>query len=133
MFCEKPDGSDLFLEVSSLSKEGVYKEAVRGLAFMTGAYFGAHTGREEPFSIRGSSDEEILVLLLEEVLFRNSKDGNTRLPVSVHGEKGNLTGRFVLYKPFFTGALLTVKGVTWHGLSFIFEGSCWRATLLFDL
>ena len=133
MFRERPHGSDLSLEVTALSRDALFREAARGLAFITGAYYGSRTGEEERAVFRGESDEECLVLLLEEILYRQSRDGKIRYPAVLHWTEGTLETVLTLYSPFLSGYGLPVKGVTWHGLSVSFNGDFWQGSLLFDL
>jgi len=133
MFREKSHGSDLSLEIVSLTREGLFKETARGLAFMTGVYFGVQEGQEERVIFRGESDEELLVLLLEEILYRQSLDGMLRLPLFLCRKEESLEAAFALFTPFISGPQLFVKGVTWHGLSFISKGAFWQASVIFDL
>ena len=106
MFREKPHGSDLSLEVTALTREALFQEAARGMAFMTGAYYGTRTGEEETAAFHGESDEELLVLFLEEILYRQSQDGKARLPVSLHWKKGAVEAAFALFTPFLSGSRL---------------------------
>jgi SHS2 domain-containing protein len=96
---------------------------------------GVSASRSVVFTLDPAGDEELLVRLLEEVIYLVDVDGI--VPVDAHVEAaagGGLRGRFdvaSLAADMVIGP--APKAVAWHELSFGQQGSGWRCRVTIDV
>jgi SHS2 domain-containing protein len=87
------------------------------------------------FSLDPAGDEELLLPLLEEVIYLVDVHGV--VPTDVHVEAaadGGLFGRFDVAS-LAPGMVIgpAPKAVAWHGLSLVAEGDAWRCRVTIDV
>jgi SHS2 domain-containing protein len=126
--------ADLRVEAWAATREECLAQAVLGVveAFVdpTGA---SHLARRD-LTVRANSDEDLLVALLEEVVYRLDTDGQVPADVELTAAPGGLSGRMhmadVASLPV-VGA--SPKAVTWHGLAFTHDSVGWRCSVTLDV
>jgi SHS2 domain-containing protein len=94
-----------------------------------------HTGREQQVSVQAEGLEELLVVWLEELLFRSESEGLAFLDFSV-AEMGEQSLSGVAKGVSSEGIELVgppIKAVTYHDLEVAETESGWRARVIFDV
>ena len=128
-----PHAADVVVEAWAPTKPACLAEAVRGLVAVFADTAGIVASRSVAFTLGPAGDEELLVRLLEEVIFLVEVDGV--VPVGAQVEPtpdGRLRGRFDL-APVEPAMVIgpVPKAVAWHQLSFAPGQTGWvcRATI----
>ena len=127
--------ADLMIEAWGLTRLACFEEAVRALVETFADTSDAATDEPVRISIEPASDEEMLVSLLEEVIYVVDVFG--RVPVHVtleETEDGGLDGAFDVARVEAVGPAGAVpKAVARHALSFAHEGERWLARATIDV
>jgi SHS2 domain-containing protein len=128
-----PHTADVVVEAWAPTKPACLAKAVRGLVAVFADTAGVVASRSVVFTLGPAGDEELLVRLLEEVIFLVEVDGV--VPVGVQVEPtpdGRLRGRFDV-APVEAAIVIgpVPKAIAWHQLSFALEETGWvcRATI----
>lgn len=130
-----PHTADVVLEAWAPSRERCLAEAVRGLVAVFADTAGMVAGRSVGFTLGRAGDEELLVRLLEEVIYLVEVEG--LVPVEVHVEPaadGGLGGRFDVV-PLAPAMVVgpAAKAVAWHQLSFAPGRAGWTCRVTVDV
>lgn len=130
-----PHTADVVIEAWAPTRVGCYAEAVRGLVDTFADTSQVVVTESAPLRIEPASDEELLVTLLEEVIFLLDVLG--MLPAGVlvdEAADGGLGGMLDLAP--VNGAVLVgavPKAVSRTGLTFGFDGELWTARATVDV
>jgi SHS2 domain-containing protein len=123
---------ELELLVSDATLEGLYAEAVRGLAREVAEEEPAGGEEERALELHSSGPDTLLADLLNEVVFLMETEGFLPSRLVVHEVaggrlRGTLAGRAGLdVRPL-------VKAATYHDLRVWREGGLWRARVILDV
>ena len=130
-----PHTADVVVEAWAPTRLGCFAEAVRGLVASFADTAGAAPGGAVEFALDPAGDEELLVRLLEEVVYLVDVDGVVPTGTQVEAAAGGgLRGRFevALLAP---GMVIgpAPKAVAWHELSLGRQGAGWRCQVTIDV
>ncbi len=130
-----PHTADLIVEAWGPSRTRCLEEAVRGLAATVVHAREGATAHRRPVHVAAGRDDEVLVAVLQEVIYVIDVDGE--VPVAAHlavDDEGDLGGWFEvvdLAEVEATGAV--PKGVSRHQLALTESGGTWRCRALIDV
>ena len=130
-----PHTADVVVQAWAPTRAACLAEAVRGLVAVFADTGGAVASRSVAFTLGPAGDEELLVRLLEEVIYLVEVDGV--VPVDAHVEPtadGGLRGRFGV-TPLEPAMVIgpAPKAVAWHQLSFAPGHSGWVCRVMVDV
>jgi SHS2 domain-containing protein len=130
-----PHTADVVVEAWAPTRAACLAEAVRGLVAVFADTAGVVASRSVAFTLGPAADEELLVRLLEEVIYLVEVDGV--VPVDVRVEltpDGGLRGRLDV-APLAPAMVIgpAPKAVAWHELSLVPEGGGWRCRVTVDV
>jgi SHS2 domain-containing protein len=115
--------------------EGCLAETVRGLVSIVADIGGLDPYRTVPFSFDPAPDADLVVALLDEVIF--VLDTEDAVPVGVtmtRREDGGVTGEFGVVDRAGVSVVGPVpKAVTRHGLRFEHDDSTWQCEVVVDV
>jgi SHS2 domain-containing protein len=130
-----PHTADLTVAAWAPSREECLAEAVRGLVGSFADTTGTAAERRLPFTCRPGPDAELLVCLLEEVIYL--LDTLDAVPVGVVvavATDGGLTGHFdVADRATVRPVGPAPKAITRHGLRIGVAAGAWRCTVTIDV
>ncbi len=113
-----PHTADLRIEAWARTREGCLAEAVRGLVGSFATVAGRQPCRRVSCAMAARRDEDLLVTLLDEVIYRLDADGESPVSVAVRrGPEGGVAVSFALLPVAaaeITGAV--PKATSLHGL-----------------
>lgn len=130
-----PHTADVVVEAWAPTRAACLAEAVRGLVAVFADTAGVAASRSVAFTLDPAGDEELLVRLLEEVIYLVDVDGV--VPVDTHVEPaadGGLCGGFDV-APLALGMVIgpAPKAVAWHQLSFARGQAGWVCRVMIDV
>jgi SHS2 domain-containing protein len=130
-----PHTADVAIEAWAPTRAACLAEAVRGLVAVFADTSGVVAGRSVAVTLAPASDEELLVRLLEEVIYLVEVDG--MVPVDAHLEPaadGGLRGRLEV-APVAPAMVVgpAPKAVAWHELSFAPGRTGWSCRVTVDV
>jgi SHS2 domain-containing protein len=130
-----PHTADVVVQAWAPTRAACLAEAVRGLVAVFADTAGVVGSRSVAFTLGPAGDEELLVRLLEEVIYLVEVDGV--VPVDVRVEltpDGGLRGRLDV-APLEAAIVIgpAPKAVAWHELSFAPERTGWRCRVTVDV
>lgn len=127
--------ADMAIEAWAPTRTGCYAEAVRALVAAVADTSNAAVVESTPLRVAPGSDEEQLVELLDEVIYRLDVEGT--LPVEVEVEEapdGGLQGRFGMARIGHDDVIgAAPKAVSLNDLSFGFDGERWTCHATIDV
>ncbi len=128
-----PHTADVMVEAWAPTREACLAEVVRGLVGVFADTAGAVAVRSVALGLEPASDEELLVRLLEEVIYLVEVDGLVPVDVAVGLEPdGGLAGRLEVV-PLEPAMVIgpAPKAIAWSELEFARQGTGWtcRATV----
>jgi protein archease len=130
-----PHTADVMVSAWDSTMEGCLAETVHGLVSIVADVAGAEPRRTVPFSCDPGPETDLVVELLDEVIF--VVDTEDALPVTVtvaRREDGGVSGEFgVVDRTDVTVVGPAPKAVTRHGLRFGRDGSMWRCEVVVDV
>lgn len=130
-----PHTADVVVQAWAPTKAACLAEAVRGLVAVFADTGGVVASRSVAFTLGPAGDEELLVRLLEEVIYLVEVDGV--VPVDAHVEPaadGGLRGQFGV-TPLEPAMVIgpAPKAVAWHQLSFAAGQTGWVCQVTVDV
>lgn len=130
-----PHTADVRIEAWAPSAEECYEEVVAAFVEISADVSGASAGAPRPFQVGPGSPQDLVVLLLEEVLFLLDVAGCVPCATRVerlHG--GELVGSFTIV-PIDTIPLVGpgAKGISYEDLWFGRDGDQWRCRATVDV
>jgi len=130
-----PHTADVVVQAWAPTRAACLAEAVRGLVAVFADTAGVAGSRSVAFAIGPATDEELLVRLLEEVIYRVEVD--EVIPVDAQVEltpDGGVRGRLDV-APLAPGMIIGAapKAIAWHELSFAPERTGWRCRVTVDV
>ncbi|MFP8883134.1 archease [Streptomyces mangrovi] len=129
-----PHTADLRVEAWAPTREECLAHAVRGVCESFVDLSGAVGRRRRDVEVRAETDEDLLVALLDEVVYRLDADGEVPVeaePAAVPGEMRAVLHMADVGTLAETGA--APKAVTLHGLSFGRGGHGWECSVTLDV
>jgi SHS2 domain-containing protein len=130
-----PHTADVVVSAWDSTVEGCLAETVHGLVSIVADVAGAEARRKLPFSCDPGPETDLVVELLDEVIF--VVDTEDAIPVTVtvaRREDGGVSGEFgVVDRMDVTVVGPAPKAVTRHGLRFERDGSLWRCEVVVDV
>ena len=130
-----PHTADVVLEAWGPTREDCLVEAVRGLVASFADTAGLAASGSVPFTLGPAGDEELLVRLLEEVIYLVDVEGVVPTGANVEAAAdGGLSGRFEvasLAPDMVVGP--APKAVAWHELSLVHQHGAWRCRVTIDV
>ncbi len=126
--------ADAVIEAWGPTAAACYEEAAAAFLDVFVDTSDAGEGSTEPFEVGPGSPEDLLVLLLEEVLFDAEARGHVPVVVEVEVRGDRLAGRFAavpIEEIDITGAI--PKGVSYSDLEFGPTDSGWRCRATVDV
>ncbi|MEU7879109.1 archease [Microbispora bryophytorum] len=133
-----PHTADLAVEAWADSREECLAEAVRALVESLADFGDAVPDDSVVFAVVEESDEELLLAVLDEVIYQVEVYGRVAVDVSVdertRATKGQVEVRLATIPIGMADQVGTMpKAVAWHGLRFGREAGMWRAHALIDV
>jgi len=126
--------ADVVIEAWAPSAAACYEEAAAAFAELFVDTRHGPPGSPEPFDVGPGSPEVLLVLLLEEMLFRADARGHVPIAAAVEVRGDHLVGRFtILPVEQARGAGAIPKGVSHSGLEFARTGDHWHSRAIVDV
>lgn len=130
-----PHTADVVVEAWAPTRMTCLAEVVRGLVAVFADTTGVVASRSAAFTLAPAGDEELVVRLLEEVIYLVEVDGV--VPVDAHLEptpEGGLGGRFEV-APLEPAMVIgpAPKAVAWHQLSFARGAAGWACRVTVDV
>jgi SHS2 domain-containing protein len=130
-----PHTADVIVEAWAASRSGCLEELVRGVVGTFADTSGAAATREVPLEIDAALDEDVVVNLVDDVVYLLDADGLVVVDVELEeDDDGAFRGAFHVapaHAVTQTGAV--PKGVSRSGLRFVHEGTLWRSQVLVDV
>ena len=130
-----PHTADVVVEAWAPTRDGCLAEAVRALVAVCADTSGLDAVRSVELRLAPAGDEELLVRLLEEVIYLLEVDELVPVGVEVGPEPGGgLRGRFEVAP--LTPAMIVgpaPKAVAWYELELARQGSGWRCRATVDV
>ncbi|MER6100231.1 archease [Streptomyces sp. NPDC001728] len=129
-----PHTADLRVEAWAPTREECMAQAVRGVCASFLDLTGATGGRRRDVVVRAERDEDVLVALLDEVVYRLDTEGEVPVDVELTPADGGVRG--VLWMADagslpVTGA--APKAVTLHGLAVTHGPDSWTCSVTLDV
>jgi protein archease len=130
-----PHTADVVVEAWAPTRMACLAEAVRGLVAVFADTAGVVASRSAAFTLAPAGDEELLVRLLEEVIYLLEVDGvvsvDAHLEPAPGGELRGLLGVATLEPAMVVGP--APKAVAWHQLSFARGPGGWACRVTVDV
>ena len=130
-----PHTADVIIEAWAPTRSGCFEEAVAGLADCFVAVPEPVTTRPVPFDLDRARDDELLVLLLEEIIYMVEVLGVVVVSAEVAaGDGGGIAGYFDTV-PVDEGELIGAvpKAVARHDLVFAKQDTRWLCRVMIDV
>jgi len=129
-----PHTADLIVEAWGPDRETCLEHAVLGLVSSFADTGDGEATGEVPFHLDSGSDEELLVGLLDEVIYVLDVEGAVPVGVDFEPATGTLAGRFHTVAVEAVESIGAVpKAIAWHGLAFGQTGGRWTAHVVVDV
>jgi SHS2 domain-containing protein len=129
-----PHTADVRVEAWALSREGCLAEAVSALVDTFADTAGARPSGTAEFRVEPGSDEDMLVAVLDEVIYRLDTEGELPLDTEVRAADGGLVVR---WRTIGTDAVELVgavpKAVSLHELRFAPDEAGWSCAVTLDV
>ncbi len=129
-----PHTADLIVEAWGPTREACLAQAVRGLVAAFADVTGAVSTGSVAVAVAGADDEQLLVRLLEEVVYAVEVGGVVPVDVRLEERAGGLAGTLQvapLEAVQVVGAI--PKAVTWHGLRVGRHAAGWWCRVTVDV
>ncbi|MEU6219560.1 archease [Streptomyces sp. NPDC047022] len=129
-----PHTADLRVEAWGATREECLAQAVRGACEAFLDLTGATVARSRDVLVRAGSDEDLLVALLEEIVYRLDTDGEVPVETELSPVPGGLRAVLGMADAGslpVTGAV--PKAVTLHGLSVVRGADAWTCSVTLDV
>jgi SHS2 domain-containing protein len=130
-----PHTADVVVAAWGPTAELCFTEAVRGLVACFADVGSARAGRTLPFRCEPGTDTELLIQLLEEVIYL--LDVHEVVPVRAkvsRTREGGISGEFAVVELSSVGLVgAAPKAISRHGLRFVHDGAGWRCTVVVDV
>jgi protein archease len=130
-----PHTADVVVEAWAPTKTACLAEAVRGMVAVFATTAGVEAARSVTVTLAPAGDEELLVRLLEEVIYLVEVDGLVPVDVVVELDPdGGLHGRFEM-APLTPAMVIgpAPKAVAWYELEFARQRTGWTCRVTVDV
>ena len=129
-----PHTADVVIEAWAPTRDECLAEAAHGLVTSFADVTGAVAERTVRSVCTPRPDTEVLVWLLEEVIYLVDTQDAVSIRTAVKQAADSLVGEFeVVDQAAVQPVGATPKAVTWHGLSFGEQSGVWRCTVNIDV
>jgi len=132
----RPHTADVIVEAWAPTRMACLEELVRGVVATFAHVGSAQATREVPLEVNAQVDEDLVIALLDDVLYLLDADGLVVVDVELEEDEvdGSVEGLFrvtPVERVVATGA--PPKGASRSGLSFLPENAAWRARVVLDV